>query len=497
MCIFKPTFGNLYNLFLTMDIITTLIGRQKEKDTLLKALNSLEPEMVAIIGRRRVGKTFLIRSVYQSRIDFELTGTQNASLLSQIKNFHAQLRLTFGDIIPKAKPTSWMDAFWQLITALESVNKKEKAVVFLDELSWLATPKSGFLEALGFFWNNWASRKNIVVVICGSAASWMIQKVVFHKGGLHNRITQRIDLQPFTLYETEAFLKERSLNFNRYQTLQFYMAMGGIPHYLKAIEAGKSAVQNIDAICFAQGGLLKDEFSKLYSALFENAELHIAIVRALSQKWKGMTRIEIINAAKIKAGGGFSNVLEELENCGFISSYYPFGKKKKNILYRLTDEYSLFYLQFIENQRVQGSEIWQHLSQTQYWKSWSGYAFESICLKHLSQIKKALGISGIYTEASGYTHKAKNEEAGIQIDLVLDRNDQTINLFEMKFYNAEWILSKSEAAELRERISLFKHLTKTQKHIFLSVVSTYGIKMNENSLGLVDNNFDMNILFEP
>jgi uncharacterized protein len=480
-----------------MDITTTLIGRQKEKETLLKALNSSEPEMVAIIGRRRVGKTFLIRSVYANRIDFELTGTQDAPLLTQIKNFHTQLRLTFGAKVPKVKPTNWMDTFWQLITALESVDKKEKAVVFLDELSWLATPKSGFLEALGFFWNNWASRKNIVVVICGSAASWMIQKVVFHKGGLHNRITKRIDLQPFTLYETEAFLTERGVNFNRYQTLQFYMAMGGIPHYLKAVEAGKSAIQNIDAICFAQGGLLKDEFSKLYSALFEHAEVHIAIVRALSQKWKGMTRSEIITATKINAGGGLSDVLEELENCGFISSYYPFGKKKKDMLYRLTDEYSLFYLQFIENQRLQGKEIWQHLSQTQSWKSWSGYAFESICIKHLSQIKKALGISGIYSEASGYIHKSKKGEQGLQIDLVLDRNDQTINLFEMKFYNAEWVLAKSDASELRERVSLFKRLTKTQKHIFLSVISTYGVKVNEHSLGLVDNNFDMNILFEP
>lgn len=480
-----------------MDITTKLIGRLKEKEILLKALNSSEPEMVAIIGRRRVGKTFLIRSVYENRIDFQLTGTQDATQATQIKNFHTQLRLTFGATVPKAKPTNWMDAFWQLTAALEAVEKKEKSVIFLDELSWLATPKSGFLEALGFFWNNWASRKNIVVVICGSAASWMIQKVVFNKGGLHNRITQRIDLQSFTLYETEIFLTERGVNFNRYQTLQFYMAMGGIPHYLKAIEADKSAIQNIDAICFAQGGLLKDEFSKLYSALFEHAKVHISVVRALAQKWKGMTRSEIITATKMKAGGGLSDVLDELENCGFISSYYPFGKKKKDMLYRLTDEYSLFYLQFIEDQRLQGKEIWQHLSQTQSWKSWSGYAFESICLKHLSQIKKALGISGIYSESSGYTHKGKEEESGLQIDLVLDRNDQTINLFEMKFYSAEWVLSKSDASELRERTSLFKRLTKTQKHVFLSVVSTYGVKVNEHSLGLVDNNFDMNILFEP
>lgn len=481
-----------------MKITVTLTGRKKEQETLLSLLDSAEPEMVAVIGRRRVGKTFLIRTVYDNRIDFELTGIQNAKQPKQLKNFHTQLKIQFGEThVPKQKPTDWIDAFWQLISILEKQNKQEKIVIFLDELSWLATPKSGFLEALGFFWNSWASKQNIIVVICSSAASWMIQKIVYHKGGLHNRITKRIDLQPFTLYETELYLKSRNVSANRYQILQLYMAMGGIPHYLKAVEAGKTAIQNIDALCFSQGGLLKDEFSKLYPALFDHADNHIAIVRALAQKWKGMSRSEILSVTKLPDGGGLSDTLEELVSCGFVSLYYPFGKNKKDLLYRLTDEYSLFYLNFIENQRTQGETTWQHLSQTQTWKSWSGYAFESICLKHLTQLKKALGISGIYSEASSYLHKGNKTEQGMQIDLVLDRKDQAINLFEMKFYNAEWSLDISDATELREKVTLFKRLTKTQKQVFLTLVTTFGLKTNDNSLGLIDHNFNMNALFEP
>ncbi|MEY3243313.1 MAG: hypothetical protein RIR11_4752 [Bacteroidota bacterium] len=479
------------------EITQPLIGRKKEQETLLALLHSPEPEMVAIVGRRRVGKTFLIRTVYENRIDFELTGIQNATQEKQLQHFHTQLKIQFGRKAPKKLPTDWMDAFWQLISILDKLKKTEKAVIFLDELSWLATPKSGFLEALGFFWNSWASKRNIVVVICGSAASWMIQKVIYDKGGLHNRITKRIDLQPFTLYETELYLKSRKVSADRYQILQLYMAMGGIPHYLKEVAAGKSAIQNIDAMCFSQGGLLNDEFSKLYPALFEHADNHIAIVRALSQKWKGMSRVEIVASTKLPDGGGLTNTIEELVSCGFVSAYYPFGKKKKDMLYRLTDEYSLFYLHFIENQRIQEDNIWQHLSQTQTWKSWSGYAFESICLKHLGQLKKALGISGIYAEASSYFHKGTQTEQGIQIDLVLDRKDHTINLFEMKFYTDKWRLNKSEATELREKVNLFKLLSKTKKQVFLTLVTTFGIKTNEYSLGLIDNDIDMDVLFEP
>jgi len=389
-----------------------------------------------------------------------------------------------------------LEAFSFLTQFLEMKQKEEKMVVFLDELPWLATHRSGFLKGLSYFWNSWAVQQNIVVVICGSAASWMIRKVIHHKGGLHNRITKKINLLPFTLAETEAFLKAKHFNFDRYQILHLYMAMGGVPHYLEEIEGGKSAAQNINEICFTSNGLLQDEFSKLYVSLFENAEAHIEIIRALAKKRKGLTRAEIVENTRLSAGGGTTKILEELLQSGFISVYYPFGKKKKDSLYRLTDEYSLFYLQFIENNRNQGAEVWQQLSQKQSYISWAGYTFESICLKHLPQIKKKLGISGVFTTSSTFIKKGNEEEEGTQIDLLIDRNDHVINVCEMKFYNAELFISKTYTMELRNKMAIFRETTQTRKQIFLTVISTFGIKPNKHSLGLVDSEVVMEDLFE-
>lgn len=472
-----------------------LIGRSQEKEVLLKALHSNKPEMVAVIGRRRVGKTFLIHNVYADNMVFQISGIQDATLREQLKNFTYLLKKSFGSVTPVEKPTSWLDAFQQLITCLETQTSKTKQVVFFDELPWLATRRSDFLKGLSFFWNSWASQKNIVVVICGSSASWMIQKVVEHKGGLHNRLTKRVHLFPFSLYETEAFLKSLNIHFNRYQIIELYMAMGGIPHYLNEVEAGLSAAQNIERICFSPAGLLNNEFSRLYPALFENADNHIAIIKALAQKWQGMTRTEIITFSRLTDGGGVSRCLDELISSGFVSTYFPFGKKKKEMLYRLTDEYSLFYLQFIEDKAHKGNNIWVELSQTQDYKSWSGYAFESLCLKHIPQIKKALGISGIYAETSSFYQKGTPQDPGIQIDLLIDRKDNVINIFELKFYSGMFSISKTYSEDLRNKITIFKEITQTRKQVFLNFLTTFGLKHNEHSLGLIDKALTMDVLF--
>ncbi len=453
--------------------------------------------MVAVIGRRRVGKTSLIRSAYENRIDFDITGIQNATTKEQLQNFTNRLTTFAKPLLPLQQPANWLAAFQMLITFLEEKKKPEKQVVFFDELPWMATRKSDFIKGLGFFWNSWASQKNIIVVICGSAASWMINNIVRDRGGLHNRITRRIHLQPFTLAETEEYFKSRAIRFDRYQLIQLYMAAGGIPHYLKEAEGGKSAAQNIDQMCFSPAGLLRDEFSMLYSALFDHPEDHIRIIRSLAAGWQGLTRNEIIEKGNLPNGGNTTRALEDLVTSGFISAYYAFGKKKKEMRYRLTDEYSLFYLKFIEEYKGEGKGIWQSLSQTQTWKSWSGYAFENICLKHLPQIKKQLGISGVYTETSSFYSKGNRYQPGIQIDLLIDRNDHVINLCEMKFYKAEFVATKEFAKEVRTKIALFQSLTNTKKQIFFTLITTFGSIPNEYSIGQIDQTLTMDALFEP
>lgn len=472
------------------------IGREKEKGILQEALDSHEAEMVAVIGRRRIGKTFLIKEYYKDRLLFDVTGLHNAPLNEQLDNFVYQITRLSKFRFPIAPPKNWLRAFMLLIDFLETFDFEEKKVVFLDELSWLATHKSGFLRALGFFWNSWAVNQNIVVVICGSAASWMIRKVVNHKGGLHNRITKHIFLQPFTLAETKKYLASRHIYFNHFQIVQLYMAMGGVPHYLKAIKGNRSAMQNIDAICFAKSGLLKQEFGRLYPALFDNATNHISVIRALATRQQGLTRQQIIAQAKLPEGGSTTRILEELVQSGFIATYPIFGKKKKDKLYRLIDEYSLFYLHFIENNKQEGEGTWQQLSQTQTYKIWRGYAYENVCFKHIPAIKKALGISGVYSQSSSFYKKGTTTEVGTQIDLLIDRNDQIINIVEIKFYTDDFVITKEYANKLRQKLTIFQQSTQTKKQLFLTLITTFDLKQNSHSLGLVHQVLTLESFFE-
>ena len=471
------------------------IGRKEEQKILQQAFDSLEAEMVAVIGRRRVGKTFLIKETYQEHICFEITGLQNANLATQLAHFSFTLRRFSEGKAPLVEPSNWLEAFQQLVLYLDEFPKSQRQVLFFDELPWMASQKSGFLTGLGFFWNSWAVKENVVVVICGSAASWMIQKVVNNTGGLYNRVTKRIFLQAFSLQETQEYLHSKHLHFDPYQISLIYMAMGGIPHYLKEIEAGQSAVQNIDRICFSANGILRDEFDRLFSSLFADSERHIAAIRTLARSQQGLTRPQLIKQSKLSEGGSSSRVLKELEQSGFLTTYVPFGKKKKEQLYRLTDEYSLFYLKFIEGNAPDGQHTWQHLSQTQSWKSWSGYAFENLCLKHIGVIKKALGISGVYAKASTFHQKATTGEAGTQIDLVLDRNDQVVNLFEIKFYRSEWSLTEKQAKAIREKLRIFHESTQTRKYLMPILITPFGIRTNQHSLGLIERVLTLEDLF--
>ncbi len=474
-----------------------IIGRETEKKILKDALSSREAELIAILGRRRVGKTFLVRNYYQKNLVFECTGIHESGLSEQLSNFSRSLQQAMQSTIPLAVPENWIQAFSFLSDFLTSKLANQHAVVLFDEFPWIHTPKSGFLTAFGHWWNTWASRQpQLKVVICGSAASWMIENILHNKGGLHNRVTRTIQLFPFTLKESKDYLISRGIKLDHYQLLQLYMAMGGIPQYLKQVEKGQSANQIIDKLFFEKNGMLKTEFRILYRSLFDNASHHEAIVRALAKKPGGMTRAELLEMCGLTTGGTTTRLFEELEQSGFITQYIPFEKTARDSIYKLSDEYSLFYLKFVDRVRATGTGTWHKIAEGQSYNSWSGYAFEAVCLKHVHQIKKALGIAGVYTEASAWRYSPKDGDKGAQVDLLLDRADHCINLCEIKFSSGEFSIDKKYANELDNKTKIFQEKTKTRKTIFPTMVTTYGTKQNVYYTGRIVAEVKMEDLFE-
>lgn len=472
-----------------------IIGRKKEIEQLDRVIASNKSEFVALYGRRRVGKTFLIREYFQYQFDFQLTGLANASTAQQLQNFKVTLQRQSSQQIEDSIP-NWFDAFQKLIDYIESIKETRKKIIFLDELPWMDTAKSDFLISLEHFWNSWATnRKDIILITCGSAASWMINKLINNHGGLHNRVTERIKIHPFNLQEVEEMLQSRGMVFGRYQLLQLYMVMGGIPFYLDAVVSGKSAAQNIEELCFRQGALLNTEFQNLFASLFKKSEKHEAIITALSTKIKGLTRKELIQLTKIGTGGGFTKLLEELEESGFISRYNSFNKKSRESLYRLSDFYCSFYLKFIKNSNYYEG-IWVNDIDALKQRAWAGYAFEQICIAHVPQIKKALGIIGVSTEVSSWRSNVKKTASGAQIDLVIDRRDRVVNLCEIKYTIQPFSINKTYASNLRNKIGTFREETKTNKALFLTMITTYGLDKNQYALSLVQNDLTMDVLFE-
>ncbi len=474
------------------------IGREEEAKKLDTLLLSNQAEFLAIYGRRRVGKTFLIRHYLKENIVFDFTGTKDEATPTQLTNFHAEYVQRTKNKKKVQPPATWQEAFRQLAAYLKSLPKrKSKQVVFIDEMPWLDIAKSNFISALEFLWNQHLSKMdNVLLIACGSASSWIIKKLINARGGLYNRVTQRMKLMPFNLHETELFVNTLGAKLTHYQLTEIYMVMGGIPFYLKEITKGKSATQLIDDICFSPKGLLHGEYAQLYHSLFKNADRHIKVIETLASRPQGMTRSDISDKTNISEAS-LSRALEELVECDFISFYEPFVNKKKEAIYKLTDLYSLFYLKFIKANKGGGKGTWEQLSNKSTFTAWSGYAFENICMMHISQIKKALGISGVYTTTSSWVFKGDNTLPGAQIDMIIDRADQTINLCEAKFTKENFAITKSYAAQLRMKKSIFRQATQTKKATFTTLLTTFPAIKNQYYLGEIENEITMEKLFKP
>ena len=477
-----------------------ILAREREVKLLEKLYDSKQPEFLAIYGRRRIGKTFLIRQFFKEKgIYFELTGIKNGSYKHQLRSFEIEFFRVFGNK-PSQKTNNWLDAFDELRIAIEKSPKKGRIILFFDELPWLATPKANFIQALDHFWNRYLSDDpRIILIVCGSAASWMIKKIICDKGGLHGRLTEKIRLLPFDLQETERFLLNRGITLDRKQLIDLYMSIGGVAKYLTYIEQGRSSLQEVNRICF-HGPLFK-EFDELYSSLFSNYHQHIAIVKALAKQSSGLTKTQISEATKIALGGGLTDILHELEDSGFIHSSANFLKKKHEMRFRLIDEYSLFYIKWIEQAKsvdLKGYEenFWLKAGNSPSGRAWFGYAFEVLCLKHIYKIKEALGIAGVITKESSWIYKPSSEDdQGAQIDLLIDRADNCINLCEIKFTNELFNIDKNYATQLQSKKNIFIEKTHSKKSVFLTLITPYGVKKNATGIGVMDVEVTMDDLF--
>jgi hypothetical protein len=450
-----------------------IIGRNNEIRELTNAYNSEYSEFVAVYGRRRVGKTFLVRETFSYTFTFEHSGVANGNNRTQLRAFRDSLAdAGMGKV---AIPSNWMDAF-ALLRQFIKKRPEEKKVIFIDEIPWMDTPRSDFVSALEYFWNTFASaRKDVLLIICGSATSWIINKVLKNHGGLHNRVTYRVALQPFTLHECEEYMKSRKIRLSRYDLLELYMVFGGVPFYWSLLNKGESVSQNIDRLVFSESGKLHNEYYELYDSLFKNSELYISIVTILGA-CSGMTREELVKKSDLDGNGKTTRVLDDLQACGFIKKTPTYGLKNQAV-YMLIDNFTLFYQKFVKETETSDEQFWSHSYQSTQHNAWVGIAFERVCFQHIPQIKMALGISGVVTNVYSWRIGPSFEGAkdGAQIDMLIDRADNMVNICEMKFSKKEYIVTQDDSTSMSNKAERFSRAIGFGKSISMTMITVNGI----------------------
>lgn len=474
--------------------MNNIIARNAEIKILERKYRSNKSEFVIVYGRRRIGKTFLVNNVFSDRFTFTFVGARKQKPQVQLRRFADQLKV-FSNSAYAPALGCWEDAFKELRILIERRPKEEKKVIFFDEMPWIDTPHSSFVEALEYFWNAWAAQRNdILFIACGSATSWMVNKLIKNPGGLHNRITEQIYLRPFRLGECEEYLHNNGCLWDKYTILQCYMAMGGVPYYMSLLNPEQSLAQNIDCLFFKKNAPMREEFDELFNALFSQADKYIAVVKALAANREGLLRAEIIEKTKM-SGGSLTKILDNLERCDFIETYAHFKSSVRNTLYRISDPYTLFYFKFLYHKNTKNEHWWTNNMHSHSVEAWQGFSFETLCMAHLEQIKQKLGINGIATEVSTWRKTGEKVDKGTQIDLLIDRSDRVINLCEMKFSKEPYPITKDYETTLRNRMVIFKAETKTRKSLSTTMITTYGILQGIHS-GIVQNEVIMEDLFK-
>lgn len=473
-----------------------LIGRSKQQEELRALVESKESQFCAIYGRRRIGKTYLVRETFNYHFTFQHTGLADQPLKKQLSSFRDSL---IASGAPKQPiPKNWSEAFTALQTFLQNSEDKKK-IIFIDELSWIDTPKSGFVSALEHFWNAWATARkeqDIVLIVCGSSTPWITNKIINNHGGLHNRLTSTIHLEPFILSECEKFAETAQLGFSRTDIANAYMVFGGVPFYWSLLKRTESLPQNIDRLFFDKDAKLKHEYREMFASLFKDPSLHLKVLEELCKKKAGLTREQLAQHPNLKNDGTLTKVLDELEQCGFIQRYHKIGQEKKGALFQIIDNFVLFHFKFLATSKNIDKQFWSKSLNTAQLNTWYGLAFERLCLQHIDQIKSALGISGILTNTASWFSKANGENDGVQIDLVIDRNDGIIDICEMKYCKDKYALDKKSYENIKNKQSVFESNTKIRKAVQIVLISSFGAQHNAYYNELVHQEIMLDDLFK-
>lgn len=470
--------------------MTMLVGRKKEQIQLEDFLVSKKSEFLLVYGRRRVGKTFLIKQFFKKKkcVFFYVTGVQKGTFEEQLSEFAKAIGENFYQGATIAVPSSWMNAFEELNKAIVSQAKGNKIVLFMDEFPWMATKKSRLIQALEYYWNrHWTDNPRIKLIVCGSSAAWIVKKILYQKGGLHNRITKQIILKPFDLLESSQFLSSNNVKLSAVQVLKLYLTFGGVPFYLDQISRKQTIETNINNLCFKESGILFNELEKLFQSLFENHQSYLTLIKVISQSRHGISRSEIEHSSKnLFVGGRLTERLNDLELAGFIKSFLPIQHEKYGLYYRIIDEYCYFYLKWNAPEKATllsldaDHHYWNEKSKSPSFQAWSGYAFEMVCYKHVAQIKRTLHILED-ARVGAWQHVPKNDSLrGTQIDLLFDQSDSIV-ICEIKYTEKLFVIDKDYADHLCRKMDVFKSVTKSKKPIFLALISANGVKPNRYS----------------
>lgn len=471
-----------------------IIGRKKEQQLLLSLTEKEEPQFCVVYGRRRVGKTYLVRETFHYQFAFQHTGVAQGNYRQQLSAWRNSLRQ--AGLEKCNLPKTWFEAFDMLKILIDQLPSGKK-VIYIDELPWMDTPKSNLISALELFWNGWATaraQKDIVLIVCGSATSWITKKLLKNKGGLRGRLTEKLMLHPFTLAECELYAQAQGLAMERRDVLETYMILGGIPYYWSFLKRGYSVAQNTDALFFAEDAPLRDEFEALYHVLFRNPTNYMKVIDILSKRRMGTTREEILRQSKLEDGGTFTTILEELEQCGFIRKYLPFSGQEQGALYQLIDNYTLFYYYCIRKNAFNDEHYWIHTANAPEHNTWMGLAFERVCLQHIQQVKRALGIEGVISNVCSWRAEATADHPGAQIDLVISRGDNVVNLCEIKYSKEPFVITQDYAEILQQKQSVFRQVTHATATIHLTLISTFGLK-HAGQWNMVQRELSMEDLF--